>query len=76
MPPTPSVLDWLKFKLGQPRVQRWLRFGLAALFAVLGGLALLGVVAPGLGAALVISVSVGWFFGSHSGHESNAPVCK
>ncbi|MGH2522014.1 MAG: glycosyltransferase family 39 protein, partial [Anaerolineales bacterium] len=33
---TPSLLDWLKAKLGAPRLQRYLRFGLAGL-AVLAG---------------------------------------
>lgn len=61
MTPTPSVLDWLKFKLGQPRSQRWLRFGLAAVFAVSGGLALAGAVGPSLGAALLLTVAAGLF---------------
>ncbi|MEP7359636.1 MAG: glycosyltransferase family 39 protein, partial [Anaerolineales bacterium] len=33
MPPTPSLLDWIAIKLGQPRTQRIVRFGLAALAA-------------------------------------------
>jgi hypothetical protein len=31
MPSSPSLLDWLQHKLGQPRGQRLVRFGLAAL---------------------------------------------
>jgi hypothetical protein len=32
----PSLLDWLKFHLAQPRLQRFIRFGLAALAAMWG----------------------------------------
>ncbi|MCC7360197.1 MAG: glycosyltransferase family 39 protein [Anaerolineales bacterium] len=76
MTPTPSVLDWLKYKLGQPRAQRWLRFGLAALFAVVGVLALVGAVTPSLGAVLVLAVAVGLFFWGLSVRGANAPAAE
>jgi 4-amino-4-deoxy-L-arabinose transferase-like glycosyltransferase len=61
MTPTPSVLDWLKFQIGRPRAQRWLRFGLAGLCAVWGGLALRNATQPDLGALVLLILAAGLF---------------
>ncbi len=72
MPPTPSLLDWLNFTLGQPRYQRVLRFGLAALVAVWGGAILISAGQPDAGAIFVLLVALALFFGGLAVRGSNA----
>jgi hypothetical protein len=60
MQPTPSLLDWLRFKLGRPRSQRILRFGLAGL-ALAWGAAQLATGQP-VGAFVLLGVGAGLAF--------------
>jgi hypothetical protein len=74
MEPAPSLLDWLKFKLGQPRLQRVLRFGLAGLFLMWGGGQLfLGQASP-LSAFFVAGLGVGLFIWGLFVRGAPAPV--
>jgi len=72
MPPTPSLLDWLIFMLRQPRYQRGLRFGLAALAALWGGLILFGAGPPDAGAFVVLLPAIALFFWGLAVRGSNA----
>jgi hypothetical protein len=53
----PSLLDWLESQLGQPRVQRLVRFGLAGVAAVLGFTRLLSAGGQEAGGALLVGLS-------------------
>ena len=62
MQPNPSLLDWLRVKLGHPRNQRILRFGLAGLAAVWGVYSLLFLGKPGVGGFFFLGLAVGLLF--------------
>lgn len=57
----PSLLEWLNSQLGQPRVQRWARFALAALAAAVGLARLLGAGIQDAAGVFVLGLSAGLF---------------
>ena len=59
MQQNPSLLDWLRVKLGHPRNQRFLRFGLAVLAAVWGAYSLLFLGKPGVGGYFFLGLALG-----------------
>jgi len=62
MQQNPSLLDWLRVKLGHPRNQRLLRFGLAALAALWGVYSLIFLGKPGVGGFFFLGLAVGLLF--------------
>src|SRR5579859_6014530 len=62
MQQNPSLLDWLRVKLGHPRNQRLLRFGLAALAALWGVYSLVFLGKPGVGGFFFLGLAVGLLF--------------
>jgi uncharacterized membrane protein len=75
MPPTLSLLDWITIKLGQPRGQRIVRFGLAALAAAWGAADYLanGSRAVGAYGLLVIALALAAWGLSVRGATTPAP---
>ncbi len=61
MQPAPSLLDWLKVQLGQPRIQRLFRYGLAALAALWGLRSLIENGRPEVGGLLLLLAGAGLF---------------
>ena len=57
----PSLLDWLKLQLRQPRNQRVLRFGLAGLAAAWGGLVLLTDGTQAISGYILLALALGLF---------------
>jgi len=62
MQQNPSLLDWLRVKLGQPRNQRFLRFGLAGLSAIWGAYSLLFLGEKGVGGYFFLGLAMGLLF--------------
>ena len=62
MQQNPSLLDWLRVKLGHPRNQRILRFGLAGLAAVWGAYSLLFLGKQGAGGYFFLGLAIGLLF--------------
>src|SRR5258708_6872150 len=58
----PSLLDWLRVKLGHPRNQRILRFGSAGLAALWGAYSLLFLGKQGLGGYFFLGLALGLLF--------------
>lgn len=57
----PSLLDWLNSQFGQPRLQRLLRFGLAAVAAAAGAVRLLAAGGPEVGGMLMLGLAAALF---------------
>src|SRR5258708_34627223 len=62
MQQNPSLLDWLRVKLGHPRNQRILRYGLAGLAAVWGVYSLLFLGQQGVGGYFFLGLALGLLF--------------
>jgi hypothetical protein len=62
MQQNPSLLDWLRIKLGHPRSQRILRFSLAGLAALWGAYSLLFLGARGAGGYFFLGLALGLLF--------------
>ncbi|MCC6191960.1 MAG: hypothetical protein IT318_23265 [Anaerolineales bacterium] len=73
MQPTPSLLDWLRFKLGRPRVQRAFRFGLAGLALLLGLAQLLTSGGQAVGAFFFLGAGIGLGFWGLSVRPARGP---